>query len=769
MKSKKSKKASSSEGLIEFLVFRFLPYWPVFAGLIVICVTAALTYIALTPPVYETTATILIKDEKRGVENHEVMESFNILSSKKIVENEIEVIKSRTLVGEVVESLNLNVPISEDASMSAKSAYSTSPITIKLRQNKDLVETDRIDFKYDQDSRNVTIDGTSYPLDKWVTLPQAELQFVRNTSLKTPAKGALFFSLIDKRRMVTGLLKRLSVQPSNKLSTIVTVSLKDEDAQRGEDILNSLIDRYDNAAVNEKREIANTSLDFIDERIEVIESELDSIEKNIESYKSKRGIVDLSTQGKVFLQNVGDNDQKLAEINMQLAALDRAEDYVIQKGTTQKINPSTFGSKDERLSPLIQKLFDAEVQYERLKRTTAENNPILLSLSAEIENMRPSILENIRNQKNTLMVSKTNLVSTNSKYASVLETIPQQERELLEATRQQVVKNNVYTFLLQKREESTLLSISSNPDSKIVDRAETSINPVAPKKLFLLAASIALGGILGLAWVGIKEFLSVKVLFRKEIEESTDLPVVAEIAHVSSKDFLVQDTMKRALLYEQLRQITASLGLFGENKKRTIMITSGISGEGKSFISFHYALCLARPGKKVLLIDGDLRSPRLSHFHNLVDQPGFTELLSGEAQINDLVRKLPNTNLHFLPAGKARAQSGDVFVGNTVRSVFQKLHNLYDFVIIDTPPVAPVVDSYIITSYCDLTLFVVCHGKTPKRLLTLLDKNITQMAIKNVSIVFNNVRIRGLGGNDFGYGYGYGQKYAYGDGKKWTG
>ena len=711
MKNKKSKK-NNNEGLIEFLLFRFLPYWPVFAGLIVICVAITLAYIAVTPPVYETTATILIKDEKRGVENREVIETFNVLSSKKIVENEIEVIRSRTLVGEVVESLNLNAPVFEDGSLIARPAYSTSPVAVILRRNGDLAETDRIDFSYDSTTKLVVIDDTSYPLGTWIKLPQAEVKFVNATSRKYPNKAPLFFALIDKRRTVTSLLKRLSVQPSNKLSTIVTVSLKDEDPQRGEDILNSLIDKYDNAAVNEKKEIANTSLDFIDERIKVIEMELDSIEKNIQSYKSKRGIVDLSTQGKVFLQNVGDNDQKLAEINMQLAALERAEEYVVQKGATQKINPSSFGSKDDRLSALMQKLFDSEVQYEKLRRTIAENNPILLSLAAEIENMRPSILDNIRNQKNTLMVTKANLATTNSRYASVLETIPQQERELLEATRQQVVKNNVYTFLLQKREESTLLSSSSKSDSKIVDHAETGINPVAPKKMFLLAASIALAGILGLAWVGVKEFLNVKVLFRSEIEELTSLPVVAEISHVASKDFLVQDTMKRAMLYEQLRQITASLGLFGEHKKRTIMITSAISGEGKSFTSFHYALCLARPGKKVLLIDGDLRSPRLSHFHNLVDQPGFTELLSGELQLNDVVRKLPNTNMHFLPAGKGRAQSGDVFVGNTIKAVFQKLHHVYDFVIIDTPPVAPVVDSYIITSYCDLTLFVVCHGKT---------------------------------------------------------
>ncbi|RYY59601.1 MAG: capsular biosynthesis protein, partial [Chitinophagaceae bacterium] len=315
----------------EELSFRYLPYWPLFVFLAVLFGLGALAYLRYATPLYEANATLLIKDEKKGSEELTVSESLNLLSSKKIVENEVVVLQSRNLLDDVVRSLHLYAPIYEKGAISDRSAYTTSPILVSAPDPARLTETPAVAFEYDNRAQTVLLEGKTYPLHQPVVTPYGVLQFSLNPHFRKVAGHPLFFRLHDPRNVTAGLAKRLEVTAAGKLSSIVRLKLKDEVPERGEDILNTLIRDYNESSIDYKNTIARNTIAFVDDRMRIVQRELSSVEKQIQSYKSRNNVVDLSEQGKLYLKNVGENDQRLAEINMKLAMLEQVERYVSSK------------------------------------------------------------------------------------------------------------------------------------------------------------------------------------------------------------------------------------------------------------------------------------------------------------------------------------------------------------------------------------------------------------------------------------------------------
>jgi tyrosine-protein kinase Etk/Wzc len=377
-----------------------------------------------------------------------------------------------------------------------------------------------------------------------------------------------------------------------------------------------------------------------------------------------------------------------------------------------------------------------------------------LSLQNTIKTLQPAILEDIRNQRSGVQASIADLTSTNNKYATVLESIPQQERELLEANRQQSIKNNVYTYLLQKKEETALSAASSVAFSRLVDEAESSLLPVSPKKPLIYGSALALAFLITIACITVKEGLTSTILFRSEIESYTKIPISAEISYSGGREI-------QLFLIEQFRHLRTALALHGTPAKKVILVTSSISGEGKSFICTNVAGALATSNKKAILIDMDLRNPRLSSIYKATNSPGITEYLNDNLPIEDIIRRTHLPNLFLIGAGKNRLNNAEVLLNGNLSSLFEKLRERFDYIIVDIAPIDPVSDAYLVSPYCDVTLFVVRHGKTPKTMVKLLDVNSKVKTLPNVSIVFNGIRPRGFIKNTYGYGYGYGYEYVY--------
>jgi capsular exopolysaccharide synthesis family protein len=768
----KKKRDQGQNSLLDLVMFRYVPYWPLFIILMLVSGVSAYCYLQyFAVPTYRSSASILIKDEKKGVGDSKTIESINSVESKTIVENELKVISSRPLLEEVVSNLHLYAPVSEEERFKDIPAYTTSPVAIEAQHPESIEPKEKIYFSYNPDSSQVTIGSNSYALNKWVETPFGVLRFSKNGKKTADPGNPLFFTLNKPYKAVADILVDLKATPPDKFSSVIEITYDDKDRQRGKDVLSELIKAYNISALNEKNKLATKTLAFLDDRIRDVEKQIDSIEKQVQTYKSSRGIVNLSQQGELYLQNVGDNDKRLSDINTQLSVLDEVEKRISSEGDNSNLISISTGINDPGLSSMLDKLYTSELQYEKLKKTTGENSPILSSVVNEINRMKPDVLQRIKSQRKSLEANKSSLSSTNNGYASILQTIPQKEKELLEITREQATKNEVYAFLLQKREETALSRESTVTENRVLE-PPAFVKIVSPIPLFIYLISLVLAFIAAIAYVFTREFLTNKIMFRSEIDEFTSVPVVAEITHMSRKgNIFVKNSKKLAktALSEQFRQLRMGLGLYSrQTPKKKFVVTSSIGGEGKSFISSNFAKSLAASGKKVVLIDFDMRNPKTSGLFNLDGKNGLKEYLDGEvAGTNEICYAMEDTaNLFIIPAGKEAVNPTELLLSSRLGELFEILEKRFDYIVADTAPVQPVTDAYIISEYCDVTLYAVRHRYTPKAMIQLLDENNKIKALKEMQIVFNDVKSRGfLGKTGFGYGYGYGYEYGYGERK----
>ncbi|MDQ2752498.1 MAG: polysaccharide biosynthesis tyrosine autokinase [Bacteroidota bacterium] len=751
-------------------IYKYIPYWPLFVVLFLMAGTASWLYLKIATPKYETKARLLIKDEMKGVEAKGLQE-LDLLSSNKTIENETEVIQSNNLLSQVVNHLNLYTTLYETGQFHDLNAYTTAPITViaadpsKLKASKD-----KIAYSYNKAGGKVSIFGKEVTLNQWINTPYGVIMFIPNPNYShEPMPGSkLYFTVSDPKAVADHIGNSLEVNTTSKQSSIINLAYKDEVPKRAENILNDLLQSYTNNSVEDKNKLATNTLKFLQKRISDVEGDLTNIEKKLQQYKTSRGAVDISKQGELYLENVSANDQKQGEANAQLAVLDQVEKYVKSKDNEGAIVPSTAGVPDPTLANLIGTLYQSELDYDRAKKTTGENNPITEGIKDRIEKIRPSILENIQSQRSSLLASRNNIQSTNGSYTSALQNIPQKEKDLIDISREQQIKNDVYSFLLQKKEETELSYASNVADSKVIDKAVSSDEPVSPNRkiVYLSAFLIALFGGIGVIFG--KETLNRKILFRQDIEQFTERPILGEIVAQPSKEPVMIGYEKRSFIAEQFRMLRMTLGYAGINaENKRVLVTSSISGEGKSFVAANLALSLAVAGKKVVLVDMDLNNPSLSEKLDIHSEIGVTDFLKGNKKPEEII--LPtslNEHLYFIPTGILPDNPSELMLSERVEELLSYLDANFDTIILDSAPVIPVTDAYILSPYCDATLYVVRHNYTPKAFIERIDANNKIQQLKNVAIVFNGVKSRGFQNKYYGYGYGYGYNYRYKNGGK---
>jgi tyrosine-protein kinase Etk/Wzc len=747
------------ENIITQTISRYLPYWPLFGVLVVAAMATAWGYLYITPKVYESNARILIKDEKKGTEDSKALEELNLLSTKKIIENETEVIQSRTLLKEVVSDLSLHFSIMEQGRFKDRSAYVASPVKIEGTYGANIASKEKIFFSVDHAAKKVSIEGAAYPMDQWVSTPYGKLRFIANPHFKgTAPRAPLYFQIADPKAVVASIQKGIKVSTNSKQSSILTLTLRDEVPERSEDILNSLLQAYSKATVTDKNTLAANTLASVEARLKSVEHDLDSIERQTEQYKSDKGVVDISEQGRLFLENVSSNDQRINDAGIQLAVLDEIEQYVHAKNSNGGMVPSTAGISDPVLPNLLDKLYNLELEKERTKNKTGENHPVMTGISDQIEKIKPAILENIQSQRKSLLATTRNMTATNRSYASLLHSIPQKERKLIEINRQQNIKSSIYTFLLQKREETALTHASTVSDSRIIDKADSDIIPVSPKSKAIYVAALLAALLVGVAFIVFREGFNRKIMFREEIYQYATVPVIGEISSSNNKNPIVIGDDEKTFIAAQFRKLRSSLAYLGiTGRKKRIMITSSISGEGKSFVSVNLAISLALTGKKVVLIDADLNNSSLAAKLHLDNHTGLTEYLTAKVEEDSILQPTRvNEHLYFIGTGKLPRNPSELLMNERMEQLLNILDARFDYIVVDTAPVGLVTDAYAIAPNCDATVFVVRHGYTPKKMIAQMDEENKINHLHNIGIVFNDVRTRGLGDK---YGYGYGRAY----------
>jgi tyrosine-protein kinase Etk/Wzc len=760
-------KKTSSGNLIEDISHKYIPYWPLLLLLAIPCIMLAWVYLKFKQPVYEIAATIQVKDSKKGVNDDQITESINMLSSKNIVENEVEVIKSKTFVDEVVKDLHLYAPTYQKGKFVEKSAYETSPVVIQAEDPENLKEAKKVPYKYDFNKKIVQIGTRQYPINQYVSTEYGRLMFIQNPHFKKSSPGDLYFSLIEPRNVSAGLYAGLDVSATSKLSSIVKIKFKDPVPQRGEDIVNAMIQKYNEALVSQKTGLAKNTIAFLDQRIAKVVSDLNGVEGRISNYRSREGVVNLTDQSRLYLQNVAMNDQRLADLNVQLSVLNQVERYITSKASAG-IAPSTLGVNDQLLAKLLEKYYDAELQYERLKQTTAENNPALQTVVGQVNTLKPAILENVRNQRINVQASLNNLALTNNGYNSVLGGIPAKERELINVSREQSTLNSLYNFLLQKREQTALAYSSDIVESHVIDKAEASVLPVSPNKAFTYGAALVLAIILTIAYIIYRDILSNKVLFRNDITNQTVYPLLGEISHVRKGKQMLLTGNDFTTAQDEFKQLCIAAGFFSKAKyNKRVLITSSNEGEGKSLIIANIALTLSQAGKKVVLIDTDLATAQLTKTFRAFNTNGLSEFLSNEVTSPaEIVKASGHKNLSVIPAGDGTANDADLFLNGNMDTLLKYLDDKFDFILIDGVAVNPSAQPYILSELCDATLYVVRHRHTAKSVIRKLDETNEMKPLKGLALIFNGIKARGFILKTKGFGYG--NKHVHINKNLWT-
>ena len=743
--------------MIELLFYKFLPYWPLFVILTAFSVGLAILFSREVPPIYTTAASIIIRDERKGVETTSALESLNYYSSKQIVENEIEILRSKDILLRAINRYHLNALVSTKKLLASRAAFQTSPVMIELKTPDAVRNLIKGSFVVSASGREIQVAGTTYPVDKWLKTNGVEMRFVPNPYYSGDSQTAFEFALLPAATAVEALKNRLVIASANKLSTVIEIVLNDEVPLRAEKIVNSIIEEYNSDKLNTKKNLALNTLKLIQDRISGVEKSLDSIDGNVQSYRTARVAVNLDEQTKSYIQNMGETDKKLNELNMQLAVLDNLDSYIRDKDASTDLVPSLIPGNDNGVNTLLTRLVEAEVKYENLQKTTAVNSPLMLSLKNEIEKLRKVIADNVNTQRKSLKVAIGNLSKSNLSYKSYLENIPQQERDLLDVNRQRDTKQSLYDYLLQKREETTLSLASMENDKNIIDHARSSVKPVFPKLSVFVVIGLLAGVLLSILSVLIKENTSKKILFTKDIERLTAVEVIAELPNFG-KIKGESEPIRRRIIAEHFNALRQKVIKKLKADQKVLLITSSIAGEGKSFVCANLARSFSKTGRNVCIVDFDLYAPKLTEMFSLTGQKGLSEYYRTDspAAIIDCIHSGAAPNLYVIPVGANPGDLIDNLKDAAMYELFAFLKKRFDLVIVDTPPTLPVADALSLADRSDLNLFITRHGATPKNALRKFDEEAAANLYSQPFIVFNGVESRGVLQKWSGYGYGYG-------------
>ncbi|WP_343746283.1 polysaccharide biosynthesis tyrosine autokinase [Chitinophaga sp.] len=761
------------QSLLTFIRSHYLPYWPLFATAMAAALACAFLYLRYATPLYKISAVLLVQEASNGLGASDMLQSLDLMGgSKTIMENEIEILKSRTLTKSVIRKLNLYGEVIEKGKIRDVVRYQDGPLKFVFLE-PDAIQpaaTGTWPFTYSKTTQQVTIDGKRFPVGDTVQTRWGKLLILPQGN-HTDTAASYSLHLMTEKQWMQRILATIKIMPAAKAGSVVDLEYTDAAPNRGEDILNELIREYNKAAVEDKNRTSANTMSFVEERLRIVSAELGQAETQVEKFKRTEGIVDIGEQSKLFLASVQENDRKISEANMQLSVLDAIERYVVSQRTTGNIVPGTIGLTDAVLLELVAKLSETELQLERLRKTTGENSPLLASLNRQVERLKPAIMENIKSLRANLEAGLTRLQTENNRNMNIVRSVPGKEKALLEVSRQQAIKNNIYTFLLQKREETSLAYAAAVSDSRIVDAAESAAFPFSPQKPMVLGLSVLAAIALVAGFVSLKDMMNSEVMFRADIEKMTTAPIAAEIMYHDSKNPVVISHDSRTAIAEQFRALRTSLSYIGLNgDRKTLMITSSISGEGKSFISVNLAVGLSLAGKKVALLEFDLRKPMISKMLNMRAVPGISNYLVGRASLQDILQKIDNNeHLYLLPAGIIPPNPSELILNGQLEHLLNELKERFDYIIIDSAPVGLVTDARLIAPFCDATLYVVRHQRTPKHYLKLVEELYQNRELGKLNIVFNAIKRQGVAGYGYGSGYGDINGYGYTEAVKKTG
>lgn len=715
-----------------------------------------------------------------------------LITSSQSIDNEIEVLRSKTLVKEVVNYLNLYVTYKDEDLIPSKELYKTSPVQVNMtpqeaeKLKKDIVvemvvqPQGSLDVNVKMDDREIQKHFEKLP----AILPtdRGTISFFQATD-SIPVEGA---SSVQGARHITatiscpmnvarGYCGNLVIVPTSQTTSVVTVSLKNSSLRRGQDFINQLLEMYNRNTNNDKNEIAQKTAEFIDERIGIISKELGSTEADLETFKRDAGITDLSSDAQIALSGNAEYEKKQVENRTQISLVEDLKRYLSH--SEYEVLPSNVGLKDAALATQIDRYNEMLIERKRLLRTSTESNPAIVNLDTSIRATKANVQATIEGTLQGLFITKADLDREAKRYMRRISDAPGQERRYVSIARQQEIKAGLYLMLLQKREENAIMLAATANNAKIIDEAIADDIPVFPKRGIIYLVALVLGFVIPVAVIFLIDLTKFRVEGHADVEKLTSVPIVGDIPLTNEKNAkdgsIAVFENQNNLMSETFRNIRTNIQFMLQNDRKVILVTSTVSGEGKSFTSANLAISLSLLGKKVVIVGLDIRKPGLNKVFSLSSkEKGITQYLSNpEMDLMSLVQPSDvNKNLFILPGGTVPPNPTELLARDGLDKAIDMLKNNFDYVILDTAPVGMVTDTLLIGRVADLSVYVCRADYTHKAEYTLINELSHEQKLPNLCTIINGVDLKKRKyGYYYGYGkyskhYGYGKRYGYGYG-----
>ena len=769
---------------IQDLWSMFVPKWYWFAISLFITLTIAVLYLLSTPPIYTRTAAILVKDNSKSSSSTGAMSDFSdlgIFKSNTNINNELLTLKSPTLMTEVVNRLGLNETFTIRKGLKNVDLYKVSPVTITFCDKIEVPLSFTIKFSSKEAFAISELEISGEDIGETLSAQMGDsIQTSAGIMIVSPTQEFTDAFIGTSIRYVRGSVRAavdaysnaLVAELGNEDATIINLSINDTSIRKAEDILNTLIEVYNENWIRDKNQIAVSTSQFISDRLGVIESELGHVDENISSYKSEHLLPDVQAASSLYMAQSAENNKELSTLNNQLSTAQ----YIRRELNTKQLDqtlPANSGIVSANIETQISEYNNLVLDRNRLIANSSEKNPLVKNMASSLQSMQRTIIQSVDNLIVSLNTQIRSLRRQEEATTNRLASNPNQAKYLLSVERQQKVKEELYLYLLQKREENELSQAFTAYNTRLITAPRGSMFPTAPRKMNILLVAFAVGLLVPAVGIFMKENMNTKVRGRKDLE-NLSIPFIGEIPqysgtkkkwwefkHRKRQDMktIVVNEGNRNIINEAFRVLRSNMDFMAskDNNQHVFVLTSFNPGSGKSFLAINIAISFAIKKKKILIIDGDLRHRTVSSY---VDSPnkGLSDYLNN--QIEDwkeiIVSYKGYTNLHILPIGTIPPNPTELLEDSKLSMLIEALRPEYDYIFIDCPPVDIVADAQIIEKWADRTIFVVRSGLLDRSMLSELENMYTGKRFKNLSMILNGTE--STGGR---YGYRYGYHYGY--------
>ena len=746
---------------------KYVSQWKWFAISFFICLSIAFAYLRYTVPTYKAVSNIMIKDERKsGIASE--LAAFSdisaISSAKSTVDNELYVLRSKSLVGKTILDLKLQYTYYGVGRILSGEMYGDLPFELTILNDSTqapvnqyfsfLITPNKKSFAIEDEISGEVLSDQKYNFP-FVFMGQ-KMIVKENQIHETELGKKVLVKVFPFDGLVESYYNRLQVTAADKYSSVLFLSFTDAVKGKAADFLDKLVENYNLDGINDKKFVSENTLEFIENRLNLITQELSGVEKNLETFKKENKVTDIVSEAELYLGSASELEKAFAAKSTQVQVIATLQDY-LKSTSLNDVLPTNLISGEA--SDQIASYNALVIQKQKMATSAGPQNKTIQQLEQKIKALQVTISTSLQQMKQQLTIELNGLRRQNNTMATRISKVPTQELEFRDINRRQTIKESLYLYLLQKREETAITLAVTAPNAKIIDRALVSNAPVSPNRQIIYLGSLFLGFLLPFSVIYLRDLVDTKIKSRLDFEKITSIPVIGEVPKLDSGNLITNDNLRSGTA-EALRIIRTNLEFFFTNKPegkgKKIFVTSTYPKEGKTFISVNLATILAQTDKKVLLMGLDIRNPKISEYITTPTK-GITNYISSKEKVVLKDYIYPSgiaANFDVLPAGIIPPNPSELLMSKALENLLAEIEDIYDYIVVDTAPISLVTDTTLIAKYADAFLYVTRANYLDRRMIPYIEKLYSDQNLPSMSVLVNDTEVSTTYG--YGYGYGYG-------------